>query len=213
MRTDGTGTVPLAAEPARAFDARASAPATARRATTASRARTAPGAAREIGGGQRPAPPRRARSTRPCTSASWRAPRQLHDRVHRGAGTENRNHNIRARVRLVERLGGEANDTWSFNGTSGECNDERGFQGAGAIIDGEYDDAVGGGICQVATTMFNAVYEPGFPVPTRYNHSLYIGSYPHGTRRRGQLARARPRVENDSATDVLVRTRLAPTRP
>ena len=69
---------------------------------------------------------------------------------------------------------------WSFNDTVGEANEEAGFQAAHAIINGEYDDAIGGGICQVATTVFNAVYEAGYPVTERRNHSLYISSYPAG---------------------------------
>ncbi|WP_270299181.1 VanW family protein [Eggerthella sinensis] len=122
-----------------------------------------------------------------------------------GAGTENRNHNIALVSELLSNSVVKPNGTWSFNGTAGECNEERGFKGAGAIIDGEYDDAVGGGICQVATTMFNAVYESGFPVVTRHNHSLYIGSYPTGR----DAAVSWPDLdlvwENDSASDVLVR--------
>ena len=68
---------------------------------------------------------------------------------------------------------------WSFNDTVGEANEEAGFQAAHAIINGEYDDAIGGGIWQVATTVFNAVYEAGYPVTERRNHSLYILSLIH----------------------------------
>lgn len=122
-----------------------------------------------------------------------------------GAGTENRNHNIALVSELLTDSVVEPGGSWSFNETAGECNEERGFLGAGAIIDGEYDDAVGGGICQVATTMFNAVYESGFPVTARRNHSLYISSYPAGR----DAAVSWPDLdfvwENDSANDVLVR--------
>ena len=72
-------------------------------------------------------------------------------------------------------------------------------------MDGEYDVAIGGGICQVATTVFNAVYDAGFPVLTRHNHSLYIASYPTGR----DAAVSWPDLDfvwqNDSASDVLVR--------
>ena len=101
---------------------------------------------------------------------------------------------------IIEAGGGR----WSFNDISGDYNEEAGFQGAGAILDGEFVDALGGGICQVATTVFNAVYESGFPVITRHNHSLYIASYPVGR----DAAVAYPDLnlvwENDSASDVLL---------
>lgn len=122
-------------------------------------------------------------------------------------GTENRNHNIQLASALINDSIAKSNGgEWSFNETAGECNEERGFLGAGAIISGEYSDAVGGGICQVATTVFNAVYESGFPVVERSNHSLYISSYPEGR----DAAVSYPELDfvwqNDSSNDVLLRT-------
>lgn len=126
-----------------------------------------------------------------------------------GAGTENRNHNIELVSQLLSNSVVKPGEKWSFNKTAGECNAEKGFLGAGAIIDGEYDDAVGGGICQVATTVFNAIYDSGFPVTTRHNHSLYISSYPTGR----DAAVSWPDLdlvwENDAESDVLVRLSCA----
>ncbi|MDE8703171.1 VanW family protein [Adlercreutzia equolifaciens] len=122
--------------------------------------------------------------------------------------TANRRHNIHRAADLLNNSVAPANGgTWSFNDTVGEASVESGFQAAHAIINGEYDDAIGGGICQVATTVFNAVYEAGFPVTERRNHSLYISSYPTGR----DAAIAYPDLdltwENDSSSDVLVRAR------
>ncbi|MEC4294301.1 VanW family protein [Adlercreutzia shanghongiae] len=122
--------------------------------------------------------------------------------------TANRRHNIHRAADLlndsiVPANGGE----WSFNATVGEASEESGFQAAHAIINGKYDDAIGGGICQVATTVFNAVYEAGYPVTERRNHSLYISSYPTGR----DAAIAFPDLDltwvNDGTSDVLVRSR------
>ena len=74
----------------------------------------------------------------------------------------------------------EPGGIWSFNDTAGECNAARGFQEATSIVEGEYVDEIGGGICQVATTVFNAVYESGLPVAERVNHGLYLLAYPAG---------------------------------
>ena len=74
----------------------------------------------------------------------------------------------------------EPGGVWSFNDTAGECTAERGFQEAKSIIEGEYVDEIGGGICQVATTVFNAVLESGLPVVERVNHSFYLLAYPAG---------------------------------
>ncbi|WP_165056919.1 VanW family protein [Adlercreutzia sp. ZJ176] len=121
--------------------------------------------------------------------------------------TSNRNHNIRLVSDLlnnsVTQSGG---GTWSFNETAGNCNEEAGFLPAGAISGGEYIDEAGGGICQVATTVFNAVYEGGFPVDKRMNHTLYMASYPAGR----DAAVSYPDLDfvwrNDTDSDVLLRT-------
>ena len=55
--------------------------------------------------------------------------------------------------------------------------------------------------------MFNAVYEAGYPVTERRNHSLYISSYPTGR----DAAIAYPDLDltwvNDGTSDVLMRSR------
>jgi vancomycin resistance protein YoaR len=120
--------------------------------------------------------------------------------------TATRRHNIHQAADLLNNSIVPANNgTWSFNNVVGEATVESGFQAAHAIINGEYDDAIGGGICQVATTVFNAVYNAGYPVKERHNHSLYISSYPTGR----DAAIAYPDLdliwENDTTSDVLVK--------
>ena len=48
------------------------------------------------------------------------------------------------------------------------------------IINGELQNGLGGGICQVSTTVFNAAFEGGLPIDARTNHALYISHYPLG---------------------------------
>ncbi|MEG0071028.1 MAG: VanW family protein [Raoultibacter sp.] len=121
-------------------------------------------------------------------------------------GAEARNHNIHLVADLLnDSIVAADGGTWSFIGTAGNCNEAAGFQAAGSIVDGEYVDEIGGGICQVATTVFNSVYNSGFPVVQRRNHSLYIASYPAGR----DAAVSYPDLDlvwkNDSASDVLLR--------
>ena len=70
--------------------------------------------------------------------------------------------------------------TFSFNGTVGPRTAEKGYQEAPAIVDGKLVPQLGGGICQVGTTLFNTVFESGLPVVERHNHSFYISHYPKG---------------------------------
>lgn len=70
--------------------------------------------------------------------------------------------------------------TFSFNGTVGERTAAKGYKEANAIVDGKLVPQLGGGICQVGTTLFNTVFVSGLPVVERHNHSFYISHYPKG---------------------------------
>jgi vancomycin resistance protein YoaR len=70
--------------------------------------------------------------------------------------------------------------SFSFNGSIGERTADKGYQEANAIVNGKLVPQLGGGICQVGTTIFNAVFESGLPVIQRRNHSFYISHYPKG---------------------------------
>lgn len=96
-------------------------------------------------------------------------------------GTENRNHNIKLAADILNNGIIKANGgVWSFNSESGDTNEAAGFWAAGSIVSGEVIDSIGGGICQVATTIFNAVYEAGMTITERHNHTLYMANYPDG---------------------------------
>ena len=70
--------------------------------------------------------------------------------------------------------------TFSFNQATGERTAAQGFLEAPVIINGEVETGLGGGVCQVSTTVFNAAYEAGLPITARTNHALYISHYPLG---------------------------------
>ncbi len=120
-------------------------------------------------------------------------------------GTENRNHNIKLAADILNNTIIEANGgTWSFNDRAGDTNEAAGFWAAGSIVEGEYVDSIGGGICQIATTIFNAVYEAGLPITMRFPHTLYISSYPTGRDAAVSYPDLDLRWKNDLSSDVLL---------
>jgi vancomycin resistance protein YoaR len=71
--------------------------------------------------------------------------------------------------------------TFSFWELLGPVTVERGYAFSGAIIDGRsHDDVIGGGLCQVSTTIFNAVSRQGYEILERHAHGYYIDRYPVG---------------------------------
>ena len=64
---------------------------------------------------------------------------------------------------------------FSFNKAVGERSAERGFSSAKIIENGKFTDGVGGGVCQVSSTVYNAALLAGLPVTERRAHSLAVG--------------------------------------
>ncbi|UZQ49183.1 VanW family protein [Clostridium kluyveri] len=65
-------------------------------------------------------------------------------------------------------------DTFSFNGVVGERTAAKGYQAAPVIIGDKLEDGLGGGICQVSTTLYNAVNKAGLPSVERSHHTLPV---------------------------------------
>jgi vancomycin resistance protein YoaR len=96
------------------------------------------------------------------------------------AGTYDRIHNLQLAVSLINGTLVAPGEVFSLNHVVGERTSERGFRVAPVIVGGEYEEAVGGGVSQVATTVFNAAWEAGLKILERNPHALYIARYPAG---------------------------------
>ncbi|AKE42099.1 putative vancomycin resistance protein [Corynebacterium kutscheri] len=71
-------------------------------------------------------------------------------------------------------------DTFSLNGYTGPRGVAQGYVESGVILNGRSDTAVGGGISQFATTLYNAAYFAGMEDVAHTAHSYYISRYPAG---------------------------------
>lgn len=65
-------------------------------------------------------------------------------------------------------------EEFSFNERVGERTEERGFKSAKIIENGKFVDGIGGGVCQVSSTVYNAVLLAGLKVTERHNHSMLV---------------------------------------
>ena len=87
----------------------------------------------------------------------------------------NRSSNIRLAAARLNGVVLESGKVLSFNDTVGARLSERGFLPAKIIENGEYTEGVGGGVCQVSTTLYNAALLSGMTVTEYHPHSLAVG--------------------------------------
>ena len=83
--------------------------------------------------------------------------------------------NIAIAAALIDGVTLQPYGEFSFNATVGKRTEEAGFQQAKIIVNGEYVLGVGGGVCQVSTTLYNAALLAGLTVTEYHPHSLRIG--------------------------------------
>jgi vancomycin resistance protein YoaR len=121
-------------------------------------------------------------------------------------GEPNRIHNVQLVSHLVDKHVIAPGETFSFNRATGARTEDQGFLEAPVIINGELKTGLGGGVCQVSTTVFNAAYEAGLPIVSRTNHALYISHYPQGRDATVNYPDTDLRFTNDTDHWLLLRT-------
>jgi vancomycin resistance protein YoaR len=123
---------------------------------------------------------------------------------------EDRVVNIHRAADLLNNTVVEPGATFSLNDTIGPRTAERGFVVAPVFYGGETED-VGGGVSQVATTTFNAVFFGGYQDVYHKPHSIYISRYPMGREATVNYPTVDLKFRNDSKAGVLIRTSYSST--
>jgi vancomycin resistance protein YoaR len=126
-------------------------------------------------------------------------------------GVPNRIHNVELVAHLIDGALIRPGETFSFNGTTGARTAAKGFLEAPVIVNGELTNGLGGGVCQVSTTVFNAAFEAGLPIVQRVNHALYISHYPQGRDATVDYPDVDLKFRNDTGRWLLLRTSVGPS--
>lgn len=88
--------------------------------------------------------------------------------------------NIQRAAQMLDGTIVRSGESFSLNDALGKRTVERGFVSAPQIFDGRLEEAVGGGISQVATTLYNAAFFAGVKLVAHRAHQFYISRYPMG---------------------------------
>ena len=97
------------------------------------------------------------------------------------SSVKNRKENIRLAASKFNNMKLNPGDEISFNDVVGEISEKTGFKSATVIVGGEYESGIGGGICQVSTTLYNSLILSDLEITERHNHSRPIHYVDLGT--------------------------------
>lgn len=95
-------------------------------------------------------------------------------------GNTNRNTNIMLATKACNGYVIQPGATFSYNKVVGQRTAARGYKEAGVYVNGKTDTGIGGGICQVSSTLFNAALESNMTIVSRSAHSLPVSYLPRG---------------------------------
>lgn len=101
---------------------------------------------------------------------------------------------------------------FSFNDTVGRRTVEAGFQLAGVYKNGRHDTGIGGGICQVSTTLYNAALFANLDIVRRSNHSMPVPYVPVGRDATVDYGNLDLVIENTMDSPIALISRYQPGR-
>lgn len=94
---------------------------------------------------------------------------------------ENGNHNMKLALEACDGSVINPGETWSFNECTGDSNQTSlGYLPATVIVNGQFEDGIGGGLCQASTTIYNAALLANMTVEERYCHQFQSSYVPAG---------------------------------
>jgi vancomycin resistance protein YoaR len=119
--------------------------------------------------------------------------------------------NIHLIAKIVDGTVVAPGKTFSLNGKVGERTRDKGFVPAPAIVAGELEDQLGGGVSQFSTTLFNAAWFAGLPILEHQPHSKYISRYPPGREATLDWGNIDNIFRNDTPAPVVIRVKTTGT--
>ncbi len=124
-----------------------------------------------------------------------------------------RNVNLSRAAELIDGTVLKPGETFSLNGIVGERTRENGFTTGYVIKDGLFREDLGGGVSQIATTTFNAMFFAGLKDVQHKPHSVYIDRYPEGREATVAWPSLDLKFTNDTPYGVLVKAHVAKSAP
>jgi vancomycin resistance protein YoaR len=124
-----------------------------------------------------------------------------------------RNVNLGRAAELINGTLLKPGEEFSLNDVVGERTAKNGFTKGFIISDGVFKEELGGGVSQVATTTFNAMFFAGLKDVEHQPHSFYIDRYPVGREATVVWPYVDLQFENDTPYGVLIAAFIDPSTP
>lgn len=120
-------------------------------------------------------------------------------------GSAARINNIRVAVRSMNNTVIWPGEAFSFNEVSGPRTAERGYLPAPIILQGGFNMGLGGGVCQVSSTLYNAALQAGLPILERHPHTRPVHYVPPGRDATVNYGSLDMRFQNNRSGPIIIK--------
>ena len=117
-----------------------------------------------------------------------------------------RKNNIQVALKALDGLVIEEGEVFSFNEITGERNEKSGYKEAKIISGGTFVSGLGGGVCQVSTTLYNACLLSGLEIVESHNHSLPVSYVEPSFDAMVSFGSSDLKVRNNSGGKIIITT-------
>lgn len=122
-----------------------------------------------------------------------------------------RKHNIKNALNALNKVEILPNKVFSFNQTVGRRTVENGYRQAKIIVNDEFVDGLGGGVCQVSTTLYNSALLAGLEILEANKHSKQVGYVKYGFDAMVNFGSSDLKFRNNTSEKLTIITNYTPT--
>ncbi len=123
-----------------------------------------------------------------------------------------RTKNLRLAADAVDGTVIKPNEIFSFNDTVGPRTEAKGYQEAPVLVGTEHKNGIGGGVCQVSTTIFNAAEKAELDIVERHAHQLRVAYAKDGSDATVNYGTMDMRFKNTKSYNIVLRASVTKSK-
>ncbi len=128
------------------------------------------------------------------------------------SSSPDRKHNIKNALNSLNRIELMPNQIFSFNKAVGKRTAENGYREAKIIVNNEFVDGLGGGVCQVSTTLYNSALLAGLEIVEANKHSKQVNYVKYGFDAMVNFGSSDLKFKNNTNQKITIITNFSPNR-
>lgn len=127
------------------------------------------------------------------------------------SSSEDRKHNIKNALNTLNKIEINPNEIFSFNDIVGRRTAENGYREAKIIVNNEFVEGIGGGVCQVSSTLYNTALLAGLEILEANKHSKQVHYVKYGFDAMVNFGSSDLKFRNNTSEKITIITNYSPT--